>query len=328
MKLLLRIYLLVFCGLSISHAQPIDTLCAVNPVNTYRVSGWTGSTYNWEIVGGQFLSANGADSIRVQWNASPGTYTLRVQEIATTGCVGDLMEAEVLIIDPPRLEVFGPQNICEGEVAKIYATGGIDYVWSNGDVGDTIQVVAGFTEDFLVTSDTKCGFDQASFTLNVKPTPEVEAVPLGEEYVCPGETVEISAFGNAERYDWIGLGARQTVVVDKPGEYAVLATLNRCTATDTIVIDECRRIIVYNTFSPDGDGVNDFFEIDKIEFYPNARIEIYNRWGDQVYASQGNYTPWDGNWQGNQLPVSSYYYVIDLGDGSEAVSGYLNLIRK
>ena len=325
---LLRAYLVLFFGLSITYAQPIDTLCAADPVNTYRVNGWVGSTYDWQVTGGQIISSNGLDSVTVEWNASPGTYQLRVQEIASSGCLGDIQEAEVLIIDPPELEVFGPANVCEGAVAELTATGGIDYEWSNGDIGDTIQVVAEFTEEFTVTSDTKCGFDQASFTLNVKPKPELEAVVMGEEAICPGETAELTAFGNAERYDWIDVGARQTVVVNEPGMYTVIATLNRCTASDTILVDECRRIIVYNTFSPDGDGVNDFFEIDKIEFYPDARIEIYNRWGDQVFVSQGNYIPWDGSWQGNQLPVSSYYYVIDLGDGSEAVSGYLNLIRK
>lgn len=75
-------------------------------------------------------------------------------------------------------------------------------------------------------------------------------------------------------------------------------------------------------FSPDGDGINDYFVIEKIEAYPNATLVIFNRWGEKVYETTNGYSnDWDGTSQfgvvvGNQLPEGTYFYVLDLKDDS------------
>jgi gliding motility-associated-like protein/uncharacterized repeat protein (TIGR01451 family) len=93
-------------------------------------------------------------------------------------------------------------------------------------------------------------------------------------------------------------------------------------------------LTIYNEFSPNGDGVNDTFMIDCIETFPNNTLEIYNRWGNIVYSKKGYRNDWDGTSNGrvvvaetNQLPVGTYYYVIDLGDGSEPRVGWLYINR-
>ncbi|MGK0430390.1 MAG: gliding motility-associated-like protein, partial [Psychroserpens sp.] len=82
------------------------------------------------------------------------------------------------------------------------------------------------------------------------------------------------------------------------------------------------------------DGVNDVFVIDCIENYPNNSIEIYNRWGNVVYETKEYNNDFDGTSngrsvlsQGDKLPVGTYYYVIDLGDGSEPRVGWLYINR-
>jgi gliding motility-associated-like protein/uncharacterized repeat protein (TIGR01451 family) len=83
-------------------------------------------------------------------------------------------------------------------------------------------------------------------------------------------------------------------------------------------------------FSPDNDGINDKFIIKGIEAYPNASMTIFNRWGNKVYESTGGYpNDWDGTNQfgmtvgERNLPVGTYFYVLDLGDGSEVVKGFV-----
>ncbi len=82
-------------------------------------------------------------------------------------------------------------------------------------------------------------------------------------------------------------------------------------------------------FTPNGDGENDTFEIPALAATPNATIEIFNRWGNLVFESTGaKYGKgWDGTFEGSELPVASYYYVIDLKDGSSQKKGYVSIIR-
>ena len=96
-------------------------------------------------------------------------------------------------------------------------------------------------------------------------------------------------------------------------------------------------IRVFNEFTPNDDGNNDVFVIDCIENYPNNHIEIFNRWGNTVYKASG-YNNNDVSFKGlsngrvtinaqGKLPVGTYYYVLNLGDGSEPTSGWLYLNR-
>jgi gliding motility-associated-like protein/uncharacterized repeat protein (TIGR01451 family) len=94
-------------------------------------------------------------------------------------------------------------------------------------------------------------------------------------------------------------------------------------------------LTIYNEFSPDGDGVNETFIIDCLERFPNNKLEIYNRWGNIVYSKKGYLNDWDGTSNGRavinqseKLPVGTYYYVLDLGDGSEPRVDWLYINRK
>jgi gliding motility-associated-like protein len=81
-------------------------------------------------------------------------------------------------------------------------------------------------------------------------------------------------------------------------------------------------------FTPNGDGVNDTWTLPGIENYPNATVKIFNRWGSIVFETTTPATEaWDGTNEGEILPVASYYYVIDLGDGSKEVNGIISIIK-
>ena len=93
-------------------------------------------------------------------------------------------------------------------------------------------------------------------------------------------------------------------------------------------------LTIYNEFSPNGDGVNETFVIDCLERFPNNKLEVYNRWGNIVYTKKGYLNDWDGTSNGravinqsDKLPVGTYYYVLDLGDGSEPRVGWLYINR-
>lgn len=96
-------------------------------------------------------------------------------------------------------------------------------------------------------------------------------------------------------------------------------------------------VIIVNLFIPEGyspnsDGINDFFVIRGIENYPNNKIIIFNRWGNKVFEANPYLNTWNGrsqsglNMGGDELSVGTYFYVLDLGNGSPVYKGtiYLN----
>ncbi|RYE27366.1 MAG: T9SS type B sorting domain-containing protein [Sphingobacteriaceae bacterium] len=74
-----------------------------------------------------------------------------------------------------------------------------------------------------------------------------------------------------------------------------------------------------NTFTPNGDGINDFWNIPALGYYPSCIVSIYNRYGSLIYQSKGYSKAWDGLLNGSPIPVATYYYLIDLGTDNMTV---------
>jgi gliding motility-associated-like protein len=98
------------------------------------------------------------------------------------------------------------------------------------------------------------------------------------------------------------------------------------------LIRDCLTIKIPDAFSPNGDGTNDFFVIPNIDSYPQNSLKVFNRWGTQIYEASPYQNRWDGKSHhpasiGDELPVSTYYYILDLGTGEEAFHGFVYLKR-
>lgn len=121
-------------------------------------------------------------------------------------------------------------------------------------------------------------------------------------------------------------------------EYQICNTFNNCDRANVYVLVTGFKFFIPEAFSPNGDGINDYFEILGIEYYENNFITIINRWGNKVYEAK-NYgistTPvfWDGKSNtgfrlGNEeLPSGTYFYILDLGNGEKRIAGSVYLDR-
>jgi len=91
---------------------------------------------------------------------------------------------------------------------------------------------------------------------------------------------------------------------------------------------------VFNQFSPNGDGMNDLFAINCIQNFPNNRLQIFNRHGNKVFEVSGYNNTWNGTsntgfsvGDNNKIPNGTYFYVLDLGNGSPLMEGWIQVIR-
>ena len=88
-----------------------------------------------------------------------------------------------------------------------------------------------------------------------------------------------------------------------------------------------KQLEIPNTFTPNADGVNDVWNIKYLESYPGCTVDIFNRFGMKVFSTIGYTTQWDGKLNGADLPVGTYYYIINPLNGRKAVKGSITLIR-
>jgi gliding motility-associated-like protein len=122
-----------------------------------------------------------------------------------------------------------------------------------------------------------------------------------------------------------------------PGVYTVTVTdYNECTITGSVTVRPMNEIclVIPEAFSPNGDQINDTWDIssyndnvDLSQLYPNLEIKIFNRWGQKLWESERGYPePWDGRSNGVKMPIDSYHYTIDLGNGSKLLIGTVTIV--
>lgn len=148
-----------------------------------------------------------------------------------------------------------------------------------------------------------------------------------------GSAQLLATGGDGVTYDWSPLsGLSGNNIPDpfaQPTEstlYTVTTQLNGCSYTDEVFVEVNRPISPPNTITPNGDGINDTWELFGINDYPQAAISIYDRWGQRVFNSVGYKEPFDGK----GLPTATYYWVIKLSqlEGvSEPYTGFLTIVN-
>ena len=194
--------------------------------------------------------------------------------------------------------------------------------------------VGTFTITYLFIAQNGCGFT-TSQDITVNPTPTVNAG--GNIGLLEGRTVLLRATASGEglTYKWTpatGLDHDDVLnpvcsATDDITYKLTVTNNNGCTAADETTVKVLKSLSVINTFTPNGDGVNDTWVIKYLETYPGNTVDVYNRYGEKVYSSVGYGIPWDGTYKGANLPAGTYYYIINPKNGRKAVAGSVTIIR-
>jgi len=109
--------------------------------------------------------------------------------------------------------------------------------------------------------------------------------------------------------------------------YTVIVTDSiGCTlSTEVFIEPTIGCFYITNAITPNGDGSNDLWLIGGLEFFPNAKVQVFNRWGQVVFESTGYPSAWDGSYKGEPLPVADYYYIIDYSEEADPIMGTVTI---
>jgi gliding motility-associated-like protein len=105
---------------------------------------------------------------------------------------------------------------------------------------------------------------------------------------------------------------------------------NNAATVDGIFVDlinEQDPGFLYNEFSPNGDGVNDFLVVNNIDIYTGVHLQVFDRYGNKVFEESNYDNSWDGTGDNGNMPKGTYFYILDLGDGTEVRKGWIQIIR-
>jgi len=101
---------------------------------------------------------------------------------------------------------------------------------------------------------------------------------------------------------------------------------NGCDTAMVEILVLCSTLEIMNGFSPNNDGINDFFTVKGIEAFPENKVQIFNRWGTLVFRQNGYKNRWDGTFDNQNLPDGTYFYLLTVGEG-EKYSGFVQINR-
>ncbi|MGW8315538.1 MAG: T9SS type B sorting domain-containing protein [Bacteroidales bacterium] len=237
-------------------------------------------------------------------------------------------------------------TVCYGGSLQLNGQGSHTPSWdpspflSDPSIAD--PVASGITEEtsfvLTITEDTSPFGCYDTDTIHVALYPHVEISATPDTLIMSGNPVQLNVSGGpftSYRWDpvtWLDNSMLQDPVAtpEEPVWYRVYATNEYgCEEMDSLFIDVIEELKAYNVFSPNGDGVNDYFEIDFAENFPDMRVEIYSRWGDLLYSTVGydSGSRWDGTTRGTEAPVGTYYYIIIPYSGARPITGNVTIIR-
>ncbi|MBI3238916.1 MAG: gliding motility-associated C-terminal domain-containing protein, partial [Flavobacteriia bacterium] len=335
------------------NSLPNLTVSASNTVvcagSSVTLSGSGASTYTW---------TGGVINNTAFIATSSSVYTLSATDANSCDNTATLS----LIVNPlPTLAVVSTNTLgCNNETFTLTVSGANTYTWNTGANSLTISITPSTTTVYTVNGTDANGctsvFNYTQLTTSCGGSISVNHYP--SDVSCRGKNDARIVIQAAPDYtNYVGIDYKylwQPSEVCKDDKCNTVENLKAGTYTVDIVIsstitntysrqDTIRRVIsildekapcdlnIYTGVTPNNDAINDTWQIENIELYPKNKVTIFDRWGTLVYEVSGysnNSTKsWPNKAQLDFLNSSTYFYIIDLGDGGKPIKGWIELIR-
>ena len=328
-------------------AAPVITLpatlnfCEGQPL---QLSATGGSKYRWAGPDG-WTSAESSPVVTTAATARySGRYVLEV--ISEDGC-SSAGSTLVTVHPAAKIITFTPgSSICAGDAVQldVTAANALTYKWSpaaglsNPNIANPVASPSVTTTYTVEVTAAGCAevTDYRQITITVNQRPMADAGPAvaifaGQQGRLHGKSSGDNVSIHWEPADYLDDAASLTPITSAPRDMVYTLHVSNISCgeqTSLVTVRVYQQLSLPNSFTPNGDGINDLWIIGNLDTYANAEVSIYNRLGQQLYYSRGYPRPWDGTLQGKFLPAGSYYYLINLHeDHLPPLSGWLLIIR-
>ncbi|EHQ24346.1 PKD domain-containing protein [Mucilaginibacter paludis] len=337
-----------------------NKLCANEPAivqNNSSVDFGSITKLEWH-----FDNSNHPDSIETDNYPTPGqlfshqypvfhspaskSYVIKLLAYSGTQCVRDTSQI-ITVMAVPQVTLDSLSKVCISgspikitrghEISGITGTGAYygDGISTDGTFAPSKAGVGIHAIKYKFSSDYGC-VDSVTRQITVVAEPVINAG--NDTTIMLGDQITLRAKANSSNltYKWVpATGLNHDDIANpiaSPGKsitYTVTASNGTCQAVDDIYITVIPPLIIPNTFTPNGDGINDVWDIQNLNFYyPKATVDIYSKYGRKVFTSVGYGIPWDGKYKGQPMPSDTYYYIINLNyNDQKRLASWLQLIR-
>jgi gliding motility-associated-like protein len=208
------------------------------------------------------------------------------------------------------------------------------YLWQNGFRTQNIKITKPNTYSVTVTNKNNgCSADRSIIISEIDDVnANFDIIPPTCVFANNGSLI-VTKTGGYPPYNvslnGYSYGINDTISGLYDGRYDAIVTDSiGCSALFRkidIVADNYDCINIPNALTPNGDECNDTWLLDGIENFPDAKVTIFNRWGQNIYECNGNYVPWDGKYKNKFVPIGTYLYTIQINNKLK-YSGSLTVI--
>lgn len=336
-----------------------NNLCSTQQSFTITNNSTDYTTLNWDFgKDASIIPATGNGPFTITYT-SYGDKTITLNATGDQGCTAVLSKTATFpqkpIIVYPLNKLAGPYCIGDTIIMSTPAQANTIYSWTgpNNFISNQAQIRVPITGTSvagtytLVITQGLCSSDPVSTTINASDITAVPVAAFDASPVIPGTgavplTVSFTNLStNADSYLWdFGDGTTSTLknpqhLYTTKGSFTVkLTATNKGACSNTVSLGKLVlrynvTIFIPNTFTPNNDAINDDFGV-KITNLKDYRIRIFNRYGMQLYEAKDILKRWDGYYNGQPVPVGTYYYVITattLNDDALKEAGYVTVLR-
>lgn len=314
-------------------------------------SGASPATWWWDFGDGQTFNSTTGNTATHSYTSALTNVIIRHVVSLGAGCVSDTATTTIPLISPNPVASFTitADTACINKPVQFNSgiTGVTTWDWNFGN-GTGINTppftrsyssANTYTISLTVTNAAGCRSLPASNSITINPNPNINAGP--DKFINSGGNTTLEAtITNPSNYNFTWTPStflsasnilNPTATPDNTTEYTILAVdkISNCTATDKVTVNIITGLYVPSGFTPNSDGKNDTWQIPGLALYPDALVQVFNRYGEIVYQGKDYISrPWDGKYKGVAQPNAVFVYVIHLNDTQKRMlKGYVTIIH-
>ena len=248
-----------------------------------------------------------------------------VQVTNPCGTYGDTLQA--FYDEPSSVQLPDTNQFCTGDTLMLQpTTNTATFFWQDGTQSPTYPATeAGL---YSIIAINHCNSDTAQLQVSQRPLPVVDLG--GNRQICPGEAFMLQSNLKGVSFQWQDGSTNADFRVTSEGSYTLQVTDTiGCQDSAVVLVSPCPALYIPNAFSPDDDGLNDLF-LAKGETVKGFSMMVYNRWGQQVFATNNVEQGWSGHYQGELQQQGVYAWKISYINKAQreiVLSGNVTLIR-